>query len=134
MLHSLCCVFYEDWQIYKMYPQFMVSNRIVCCCLFSSLMAKSSHLFYSPMDCSPPGSSDLGSPQARILEWVAISFFKGSPQPRIKPWILSPALAGRFLLWSHLGSHRIVSLPQKSPVLSTQAFLSSLNSWKLLIF
>ena len=26
------------------------------------------------MDCSPPGSSVLGIPQARILEWVAISF------------------------------------------------------------
>ena len=27
-----------------------------------------------PMDCSPPGSSVLGIFQARILEWVAISF------------------------------------------------------------
>ena len=25
-----------------------------------------------PMDCSPPGSSVHGIPQARILEWVAI--------------------------------------------------------------
>ena len=27
--------------------------------------------------CSPPGSSVLGISQARIVEWVAISFFKG---------------------------------------------------------
>ena len=27
-----------------------------------------------PMDCSPPGSSVCGIVQARILEWVAISF------------------------------------------------------------
>ena len=27
-----------------------------------------------PMDCSPPGSSFHGILQARILEWVAISF------------------------------------------------------------
>ena len=27
-----------------------------------------------PMDCSPPGSSVHGILQARILEWVAISF------------------------------------------------------------
>ena len=27
-----------------------------------------------PMDCSPPGSSVRGILQARILEWVAISF------------------------------------------------------------
>ena len=31
-----------------------------------------------PMDCSPPGSSVHGIPQARILEWVAISFSRGS--------------------------------------------------------
>ena len=29
-------------------------------------------------DCSPPGSSVLGIFQARILEWVAISFSRGS--------------------------------------------------------
>ena len=34
-----------------------------------------------PMDCSPPGSSVHGIPQARILEWVAIPFFRGSSQP-----------------------------------------------------
>ena len=34
------------------------------------------------MDCSPPGSSVHGILQARKLEWVAISFFKGSSQPR----------------------------------------------------
>ena len=31
-----------------------------------------------PMDCSPPGSSIHGILQARILEWVAISFSRGS--------------------------------------------------------
>ena len=37
-----------------------------------------SHLVVSnscdPMDCRPPGSSVHGILQARILEWVAISF------------------------------------------------------------
>ena len=36
----------------------------------------------NPMDCSPPGSSVHGIFQARILEWVAISFSRGSSQPR----------------------------------------------------
>jgi len=31
-----------------------------------------------PMDCSPPGFSVHGIFQARVLEWVAISFSKGS--------------------------------------------------------
>ena len=34
------------------------------------------------MDCSPPGSSVHGTPQARILEWVATSFSRGSSPPR----------------------------------------------------
>ena len=38
--------------------------------------------FRNPMDCSPPDSSVPGIPQARILEWVAISF---SRSPR--PWV-----------------------------------------------
>ena len=35
-----------------------------------------------PMDCSLPGSSVHGIFQARILEWIAISFSRGSSQPR----------------------------------------------------
>ena len=34
------------------------------------------------MDCSPPGASVHGISQARILEWVAISFSRGSSPPR----------------------------------------------------
>ena len=47
------------------------------------------------MDCSPPGSSVHGISQARILEWVAISFSRGSSRIRdqtdvscIDKWIL----------------------------------------------
>ena len=32
----------------------------------------------NPMDCSLPGSSVHGILQARILEWVAISYSRGS--------------------------------------------------------
>ena len=35
-----------------------------------------------PMNCSLPGSSVHGISQARILEWIAISFFRGSSQLR----------------------------------------------------
>ena len=43
-----------------------------------------------PVDGSPLGSSVPGILQARILEWVAISFSRGFPDPGIKP--RSPAL------------------------------------------
>ena len=46
-----------------------------------------------PMDCSLPGSSVHGISQARILEWVAISFSKGSSLPRDRTQV--PCIAGR---------------------------------------
>ena len=49
----------------------------------------------APTDCSPPGSSVHGISQARILEWVVISFARGSSQPRdqnrIQPTSPSPS-------------------------------------------
>ena len=48
-----------------------------------------------------PGSSVHGILQARILEWVAISYFRGLPDPGIEPAALvSLALAGRFFTTS----------------------------------
>ena len=38
------------------------------------LVAHSCPNLCDPMDCSPPGSSVRGIPQARILEWVAMPF------------------------------------------------------------
>ena len=51
------------------------------------------------MDCKPPGSSVHGILQAKILEWVAISFSRGSSQLRdLSP--ASPALAAGFFTTS----------------------------------
>ena len=46
------------------------------------------------MDCSPPGYSVYRIFEARTLEWIAISFFRGSSLIRIEP--MSHALAGEF--------------------------------------
>ena len=46
------------------------------------LVAKPCPTICDPMDYSPPGSSVPGISQARILEWVAISFSRGSSWPR----------------------------------------------------
>ena len=48
----------------------------------------------NPMDCSPPGSSILGILQAKILEWVAMTFSRGSSQHRDRTWVSH--IAGRF--------------------------------------
>ena len=53
----------------------------------------------SPVDCSPPGSSVHGILQARILEWVAISFSRGSSQPRDRTQV-SHIVGRHFNLWA----------------------------------
>ena len=50
--------------------------------LLCVLSAQSCPTLYNPTNCSMPGSSVDGILQARILEWVAISFSGGSSQPR----------------------------------------------------
>ena len=47
-----------------------------------SEVAQSCPILCDPMDRSPPGSSVHWIFQARILEWVAISFSRGSSQPK----------------------------------------------------
>ena len=52
-----------------------------------------------PMDCSLPGSSLHGILQARVLEWVAISFSRGYSRPRDRTGVYH--IPGRrFDLWA----------------------------------
>ena len=52
-----------------------------------------------PMDCSLPCSSIHGIFQARVLEWVAISFSRGSSWPRDWTWVFR-AVGRRFTFWA----------------------------------
>ena len=54
---------------------------VVNCKVKESETAQSCPTLCNSMDCSPPGSSIHGIPQARVLEWVAISFSRGSCRP-----------------------------------------------------
>ena len=69
-----------------------------------------------PMDRSPPGSSVHEIFQARILEWVAISFSRGSSQPR------SPA--------SQAGA--LISEPPGKPTREAHQGSPSRNPWRKL--
>ena len=54
---------------------------------------------WDPMDCSLPGTSVCGILQARILEWVAVSFSRGTSQPRDQTWV--SCIPGRcFTIWA----------------------------------
>ena len=60
------------------------------------------------MDGSPPDSSVHGILQARILEWVAITFSRGSSRPRDQ--IQVSCLSGRLFTQMNADSHNPVSL------------------------
>ena len=69
-------------------------NLLICV-----LVTQSCLTLCDPMDYSPVGSSVHGILQARILEWVAISFSGESSQPR--DWIQVSRIAGRlFTDWA----------------------------------
>ena len=62
-------------------------------------VAQSCLTLCDPMDCSLPGSSIHGIFQARVLEWVAISFSSGSSWPR--DWTQVFHIVGRrFTVWA----------------------------------
>ena len=54
---------------------------------------------YDPMDHSRPGSSVHGILQARILEWIALSSFRGSIRPRYQTCISYVSCIGRQVLY-----------------------------------
>ena len=60
------------------------------------------HLFATPWTCSPPGSSVHGIFQARILEWVAISFSKRSSW--LRDWTQVSYCRQTLYCLSHQGS------------------------------
>ena len=60
------------------------------------LVTQSCPTLCNSMNCSPPGSSVHGIFQARILEWVAISFSRGSSRPRDRIWV---SCIGRQILY-----------------------------------
>ena len=75
--------------------------QFLCC-----LVTKSCPTLCDFMDCELPGSSVHGISQARILEWVVISFSRGLPDSGIE---LASALAGGFFT-TELPGKPVVSL------------------------
>ena len=64
-----------------------------------SEVAQSCRTLCDSMDCSLPGSSVHGIFQARILEWVAISFSMRSSPPRNRTWV-SHIVGTHFTIWA----------------------------------
>ena len=68
-----------------------------------------------PVVCSLPGCSVLGIFQARILEWVAISYSKESSHPRDWTQVSCISCTGRRILYRCAAWEATMSLPLFSP-------------------
>ena len=77
--------------------------------LVKSEVAQSYPALCDPVDWSLLGSSFQGILQARILEWVAISFSRGAPQPRDRTQV-SRIAGRRFNLWATREALKVKSL------------------------
>ena len=71
----------------------------VCVCVCVCSVAQSHLTLCEPKNCSPPGSSVHGILQARILEWVTISFSRGPSRSRDRTLSLA---SGFFTTWEAL--------------------------------
>ena len=86
-----------------------------------SKVAQSCPTLYDPVDCSLPSPSVHGIPQARILEWVAISFSRGSSRPRDWTWV-SHIAGRRFTLWTTREAKK--KTKRKKPIMGNKWFSS----------
>ena len=101
------------------------SHRIICTGKrvrkAKVLVAQSCLTLNNPMDCSLPGSSAHEILQARILEFVAISSFRGSSQSRNQTWI--SCTAGRFFTMWATGESGDPGKEQNSEILQAASSL-----------
>ena len=93
-------IFHSTFYIYLLFFFFLLLLRDSFCfsaelCMHAKSLPSCTTLCIY-MDCSLPGSSVHGILQARILEWVAISFSRGSSQPRDRTHI---SYVGKHILY-----------------------------------
>ena len=72
-----------------------LSQHLLCVCS----VVQSCPTLYHPMGFSLPGSSVHEIVQARILEWVAISYSRGSSQPKDRTRVFCNSCFGRQFLY-----------------------------------
>ena len=76
------------------FPTLFLGSELLSLCV-CSVPPQSRPTVCDPMDCSLPGSSVHGIFQARILEWVVISFPRGSSGPRNQTHVSCVCCIGR---------------------------------------
>ena len=101
--HLSICKVYRWKEIDTQIPVHVCSSRTTWCpegeLKWSEVSLLSRVRFCNPMDCSPSRSSIHGILQARILEWVVISFSRRTSWPRDRTQV-SHIAGRRFTLWA----------------------------------
>ena len=100
----------------------------MCVCVCVCVLAQSWPTLCYPMDCRPPGSSVHEILQARILEWLAISFYRGSSQTRGWNWV--SYAAGRCFSMSYVLQLNCSELILSSSLSGTNHSHANLVTWK----
>ena len=107
---DLQCVRSSGFLFYLKFSTYMLSNF-------------SGPTLWDPMDCSPPGSSVHGIFQARMLEWVAVSFSREASWPRDQTCVsyISCIGIGRQVLYQRVckvqtrfGRRQTLTVPKKA--------------------
>ena len=98
-----------------------MEDKLPCAKLLQSCLT-----LCKPMDCSPPGSCVHGTLQARILEWVAISFSRGYSPPRDRTCV---SCIGRWIILPLY--HLILGFPRRlsSKESTCQCMRHGFNAW-----
>ena len=73
-------------------------SECVCVCVCVCARSQSYLTLCNRMDYSPPSSSVHGIFQARILQYIASSFFRGSSRPRDQTHLSCAFCVGRWVL------------------------------------
>ena len=74
-------------QLSKKKKKFQSYHHIKEVCVWLAKSLQSCPTLCNPMDRSLPGPYVHGILQARILEWLSISSFRGSSQPKDQTWV-----------------------------------------------
>ena len=82
------------WKLWSKVTSWVIIGLFQC-----SSAVLSSVWLCNPIDCSLPGSSVHGIFQARVLEWVAISYARWSSWPNDQTWVSGLSWIGRHICY-----------------------------------
>ena len=105
--------------IFIFFHCYYLITRVVCECVQS--LSHACLTLFDSVDCSPPDSCVNGILQARILEWVAISFSRGFSWLTDQTHVSCVSCIGRWILY-HWVTWEVTYLLISGPISSHHTF------------